>query len=315
LPKTAEILDTVVLVFQDTNMLSLAAAVDPMRAANRQSGQTLFNWQFATPEARDVRLTSGLVLPAAPLQRVETCDLLLVVAGFDLEVQSTPAVQASLRRLAHAGTVVAGIDGGPWIMGDAGLLDQYPATTHWEDLEKFSSRFPEVQTQNARFVASGPRWTSGGAVPAIDMMLHLIAERHGAALADKVAGSFIYDSFAPPTRPQSRQVPRLPHTPLTARAQRIMTAHLEEPMPIKALAMNLGISARALQVQFKRVLGVSPQKHYLTLRLQEADRRVAQSNDALQDIALATGFASQSSFARAYRSHFGMAARQRRSRQ
>lgn len=293
-------------------MLSLAAAVDPMRAANRQAGQALFDWQFATPEARDVQLTSGLVLPAAPLQRVADCDLLLVVAGFDLEAQSTPALSASLRRLAKPETIVAGIDGGPWVMANAGLLDLYSATTHWEDLEKFSNHFPEIETRNARFVATGTRWTSGGAMPAIDMMLHMIAQRHGTALADKVAGGFIHDSPVAPTHPQSRSVPRLPHTPVTARAQRLMTTHLEDPVPIRALAQTLGISTRALQAQFQTALRTSPQQHYLALRLQEADRRVTQTNDPLQDIALATGFASQSSFARAYHRQFGTAARQRR---
>jgi transcriptional regulator GlxA family with amidase domain len=303
---------TVVLVLNASNMLSLAAAVDPMRAANRQARRALFDWQFATPEVSDVRLTSGLILPAAPLQRVEACDLLLVVAGFDLQAQSTPALRATLRRLVRPSTLVAGIDGGPWILADAGLLDQHRATTHWEDLETFSERFPEVTTQNARFVAHGARWTSGGAVPAIDMMLHLIAQRHGTDLAEKVAGSFIYDSAVSPARPQGRPSPRLEHSPLTARAHRIMASRLEDPLSIAALADRLGVSARVLQLQFRAALKQSPRQYYLSLRLEEADRRVTQTDVPLQDIALATGFASQSSFARAYQHRFGAAARIRR---
>ena len=295
-------------------MLSLAAAVDPMRAANRQAGRALFDWQFATPDSDDVQLTSGLRLLAAPLRRVEACDLLLIIAGFDLQRQSTPALRASLRRLAAGGAVVAGIDGGAWIMADAGILDEHRATTHWEDLEKFSVAFPDVRTENARFVESGARWTSGGAVPAIDMMLHLIAQRHGPALADKVAGSFIYDSTDAPTRPQSQPAQRLSHSPLTARAHSIMAAHLEAPLTINALAASLGVSTRSLQMQFQSALGLSPRGHYLRLRLQDADRRVTQTDQTLQDIALATGFASQSSFARAYSRFFGTSARARRAR-
>ncbi len=295
-----------------SNMLSLAAAVDPMRAANRQSGRALFDWQFATPTDQDVALTSGLILPAAPVRQVTGCDLMLVVAGFDLEAQSTPSLRASLRRLAASGTVFAGIDGGPWIMAYAGILDEHEATTHWEDLEKFSHRFPDVVTRNARFVDSGTRLTSGGAVPAIDMMLHLIAARHGNALADRVAGSFIYDAASAPNRPQSRSAPRLPYSSIPARAHRLMTLHLENPWPISAIAANLGVSTRALQLQFHSALGRSPRAHYLVLRLEEADRRVTQTDQRLQDIALATGFASQSSFARAYARQFGTAARNRR---
>ncbi|MEO0402523.1 MAG: GlxA family transcriptional regulator, partial [Pseudomonadota bacterium] len=75
---------TAILVLQDTNTLSLAAAVDPLRAANRHAGQQVFDWQFVTPDAQDVTLTSGLSVLAAPIHRVGMCDVLIIVAGFGL---------------------------------------------------------------------------------------------------------------------------------------------------------------------------------------------------------------------------------------
>lgn len=312
LPQSAEITHVVVLVLDGTNTLSFAAAVDPLRAANRQAGRALYDWTFATPTEADVTLTSGLRLPGAPVARVADCDLLLVVAGFDLEAQATALLRASLRRLAKPEVTVAGIDGGPWIMAHAGILDEHEATTHWEDLERFASRFPEVKARNARYVISGQRMTSGGAVPGIDMMLHLIAQQHGSGLADRIAGSFIYDTPAVSERPQSRSALRLPHSPMTARAHRIMTARLEDPVPVADIAKTLGVSPRALQAQFRTALGRSPQAHYLGLRLDEALRLVTQTDNPLQEIALATGFSSQSSFARAFSARFGISARQRR---
>ena len=305
-------MQTTVLVLEATNTLSFAAAVDPMRAANRHAAQPVFDWHFATPSTRDVTLTSGLVVPAAPLNRAPACDLLIVVAGFDPERQATPALCASLRRIATSAQVVAGIDGGPWVMARAGLLDGYKATTHWEDLQDFTQQFQNVTTLDARFVDSGARMTSGGAAPAIEMMLHLIALHNGAALADKVAGSFIYDISRGPARPQGRQSLRIPHTPMTARAHDIMQTHLEDPIPMTAIARQLGLSLRALQMQFRNRLGTSPQAHYLALRLADADRLVTLTALPLHDVALRSGFGSQSSCARAYRQQFGTAARQRR---
>ena len=312
LTKSAEITRTTVLVLDGSNTLSFAAAVDPMRAANRQAGRRLFDWQFATPGEADVLLTSGLRIPAAPLQRVTECDLLLVVAGFNLEAQATPALCASLRRLAGPGTTLAGIDGGPWILASAGLLDQHDATTHWEDLEKLASNFANVRVRDARFVVSGNRLTSGGAAPAIEMMLHLIGARHGHGLADKVAGSFIYESAAPAALRQSRQSLRTRHSAATARAHAMMEAALEDPLPITRIARAVGLSPRALQMQFRARLETSPQAHYLALRLEEADRRVIQTDAPLHEIAIATGFTSQSAFARAYAKAFGAPARVRR---
>lgn len=291
-----------------TNTLSFAAAVDPLRAANRQAGRPLFDWQFATPTAAPVTLTSGLGIPSCALQTVLRTDLLIVVAGFEVERQCTPALKASLRRLATAQTTVAGIDGGPWVMAEAGLLDGHGATAHWEDLDRFAQRFAEVETRNSRYVVSGNRLTSGGAAPAIEMMLHLIGTRHGTALAGKIAGSFIHDPGAPPHTPQSRQA-GLPHDPVTARAHALMEGALDAGLPVAQIARRLGMSPRSLQQHFARALGTSPQAHYRALRLSEAERLVRTTDLPLHDIALMTGFASQSSFARAFRAHAGVSAR------
>ena len=296
-------------MLDQTNTLSFAAVVDPLRAANRHAGQTVFEWHFATPNAQDVTLTSGLVVPARPLARVDHCDLLLVVAGFALEAQATPALGASLRRLAARAQTCGGVDGGPWIMARAGLLDGHSATTHWEDIERFAATFPHVDTQNTRYQISGKMMTSAGATPAIDMMLALIARSHSEALANQVAASFILDHSPSPAAPQLRSPALQRHNATTAKAHAIMEQALDEPLAISGIAQTLGLGSRALQKQFQAQLGTTAQHHYITLRLNEARRQVRGSGQPLFEIALATGFGSQSSFSRAYAQAFGMSAR------
>ncbi|MGJ8627580.1 MAG: GlxA family transcriptional regulator [Sulfitobacter sp.] len=295
------------LVLDGSNTLSFAAAVDPLRAANRQAGKPLYHWQFATPRAVPVALTSGLEIPANPIHKLGKTDLVLIVAGFDLEAQSTPALGASIRRIAGTGATIAGIDGGPWVMARAGVLDGHQATCHWEDMESFAQEFPQVDLINSRFQISDRRLTSAGAAPAIEMMLHLVRSQHGGALAAKIAATFIYDLATPHARPQTRQT-ALPHNAMTARAHAMMEAALDTPLPISTLARRLGVSPRALQAQFKARLGQTPQALYLSLRLSEAERLVTQTALPLQDVALATGFGSQASFARAFRGAFGVSA-------
>ena len=303
-----------VLVLDECNTLSFAAAVDPMRAANRIAGRRLFDWSYVTPLGTDVQLTSGIAVAGPPLARQDACDLLLVVAGFALERQATPALRASLRRIAASGAMLAGIDGGPWLLADAGLLDGYRATPHWEDLDRFASRFPAVTTLRHRYHIDGARMTSGGAAPAIDMMLHLIRSRYGAKLAERVAGVFIYDSAPDPDRAQRRLGGNSGHNALTGRAVALMEQALDAPLPIPVIARRVGTSTRSLEAQFRARLATTPQAHYQSLRLTEALRLVTDTELPLMDVALATGFASQSSFARAFRSAFGSAARDLRQR-
>ena len=324
LTPSAEPLNTVLFVPDETNTLSFAAAVDPMRAANRLAGRSLFNWRFATPDGRPAQLTSGIAVPGEAMARIDRCDLLVIVAGFALDRHDTPALRASLRRIAATGATVAAIDGGPWLAAAAGLLDGYRATTHWEDHDRFATRFPEVQVLQDRFHVDGARLTCGGALPAIDMMLHLIELRYGAALAARVAGVFIHDTPAEAARAQtqahSRAQARLGrdrrHSALTARASALMERHLDAPLPIAQIARACGTSARTLETQFRARLETTPSAHALALRLAEARRLVTDTDLPLMDVALATGFASAASFARAFRAAHGSSARAlRQSRQ
>ena len=306
---TDDPLSVAVLVFPETNTLSFAAAVDPLRAANRQAGRTLFHWTYVTPTDTPVTLTSGISVTGAPLAKLLHTDLLLVVAGFSIRSHATPAISASLRRLAAHGTTLAGIDGGPWILAQAGLLDHHTATTHWEDLSDFAAEFPDVTTVANRFCISDRRMTCAGAVPALDMMLHLIAARYGRRLAAQVAGAFIHDSATDPARPQTRAGPDPRHNRITRQASSLMQQALDQPLPIPKLATTLNISPRTLEAQFQSRLGQSPKAHYLTLRLTEALRLVTQTDIPLIDVALATGFASAASFSRAFRKAHGTSAR------
>jgi len=307
-------LQTAVLVLDTSNTLSFAAAVDPMRAANRLAGRQLFNWTFVTATGVPATLTSGIPVPGIALPRLDSCDLLLVIAGFDLERHATPALRASLRRIAASGATVVGIDGGPWLLAEAGLLDGHSATTHWEDLDRFATMFPAITVLRNRFHIDGPRLTCGGALPAIDMMLHLIAARYGQALSTRVAGAFIHDHSPDPARSQTRTGPSPNHNALTARATALMEQNLDTPLPIPTLAKHCGTSSRSLETQFQTRLKTTPQAHYLHLRLTEALRLVTDTTLPLMDVALATGFASQSSFARAFRTTHRTSARKLRKR-
>lgn len=300
-------LSVAVLVMADSNALSLAAAVDPMRAANRRAGRELFSWRYHSAAGGTVPVTAGFGIETAPLPDRIEADILLIVAGFRLIEQATPPLLARLRRLAPSLRAMIGVDGGPWFLALAGLLDGRAATVHWEDLESFADRFPAVDVRHDRYVISGPVVTTGGAAPCLDMMLELIRTRHGAELALRVAGAFLYEPVHAATVPQQAlSAARLAKgDPALGRAITLMEAGIEAPVSIAAIARRIGLSQRRLEMLFADRLGTSPGRFFLDLRLDEARRMVIDTRLPLQEVALRTGFSSQAAFARAFRARFG----------
>lgn len=300
--------DVVIVVLPESSIMSLASVLDPMRAANRVAGRTLFRWTIRSPDGQAVPLTCGLSIAVdGTFSAREGGDFLLVIGGFNLERYAGKAFTASLQASARNFPVVAGIESGCWLLARSGLVNGRTATAHWEELEDFAMAFPDVSVRADRFVTDGKFWTSGGASPTFDMMLHMIRQRFGSTIALDVASIFVYDETHAATDAQPLVSLGRVETldPDLARAIRLMERTLDRPLSIAALAVRAGQSQRRLEMRFAKTLGISPGIYYLRLRLQAAHRMVSDTRLTMRDIALRCGFDSLSSFSRAFKNHYG----------
>lgn len=297
------------LVLPQSSILEVASTLDPMRAANRHLGHDAYRWRVTSPDGQAVPLTCGISLPAdGPLAAAIGADALIVIAGFRQAEGATRPLIRDLSRMARHFAMIGGIDAGPWVLARAGLLGGHKATVHWEDLEDLAAAHPGIDVVPDRFVLSHNRFTAGGAAPAADLMLHLIAARHGPALARQVAASFITTARAgsePQIAPQNTPPhdPRL--DPRVAKAIARMHAHLDAPETAARIARAVNLSPRRLETLFRAALGLTPGAYALSLRLQAARRLITDTRHPLADIALRTGFSSPSTLSRAFRKHFG----------
>lgn len=305
-----ETLKVTFLVFSGSSIMCVASAVDPLRAANRISGETLFDFKLVSVTGEAPVTTCGLpVAVSGRFDAAEPTDMLVVVAGFGTQNYATSALLAGLRRAARAARACGGVEAGTWLVARAGLLEGRSATTHWEDMEDFSAAFPGVDVRPDRYVIDGPVFTSGGASPTFDLMLHLVRTRLGMAAALDVASVFIYDQARAATDAQPLvSLGRLDgYDPRLAQAIRLMEAHVDRPLTIDAVAKRAGVTARTLESIFRKSIGETPGAYYLRLRLSAARRLVVDTRIAMADIAGRTGFSSAAAFSRAFSRAFGEA--------
>ena len=293
-----------VLLLPESSIMSLASAIDPMRAANRAAGRMLFDWTIVTFDGKAAELTCGIpVQPAAALSPACKGDALIVIAGFRQNAHASRKELGALGRAARGFRAIGGVEAGPWLLARAGLLDGKAATTHWEDLEDFASAFPNVDLRADRFVVDGNVFSSGGASPTFDMMLHLVRSRYGPSLALEVASTFVYDEAHAASDAQPLiSLGRLEdNEPRAAEAIRLMEANIDAPLTIARIAERLTLSQRGLEMVFRKALNRSPGDFYLKLRLQAARRFVVDTMMPMQEVAIRSGFSSHTAFARAFK--------------
>lgn len=297
-------LSLAVLVLPQASILAVASTLDPMRSANRHLGHPAYRWRVLSPEGAPVPLTCGIELPSSgTLEQASGADALVVIAGFKQAEVATRPLIAALRRAAPRFSAIGAIDAGPWVLARAGLLDGYRATVHWEDFEDLAAAHPHIDVVPNRYVIDRNRFTAGGAAPAADMMLHLITQRQGAALAHQIAASFITTPQSGDTAQMQAKRPRL--DPRIASAIARMESHQDSPESVGTIARALGLSTRRLETLFQDALGQSPAAYALGLRLASARRMITDTHHPLADVALRCGFSSHSTLSRAFQRHFG----------
>jgi len=305
------------LVLPGCSLLTLASAVEPLRAANRQSGRTVFDWRFVSVDGVAPVTSSRIGWPVSGKHNAAAkCDVLAIVAGFGAAQMTDRKLIAHIYRAARHATIVIGIESGAWLLARAGLLDDHRAATHWEDFEEFATAFPNVNLRPDRYVTDGRFITTSGASPTFDMMVDLVRRVLGHPAALDVASSFVHDDLRAAGDPQVNvTLGDANHDPRLVRSIRIMETHVDAPVSIAAIAKRVSMSARGLEQLFARQLGQTPGAYFLSLRLAAARRLVNDTRLTMTDIASRTGFSSQSALSRAFSRQFGVApSRSRKSR-
>ncbi len=253
------------------------------------------------------RLERHSVSVSGDLASIGAPALAVISASYEPEKGLTRPMLAALKGLARRRVPMAAIDTGPFLLAEAGLLDDHRATCHWESLPGFRESYPKVQAEQALYVTDRDRMTSAGGAAAIDMMLDWIGRLLGRALAVAVADQLIH--FRSVDEPAQARLPAAARYGTTdARLLKVITAmeeQGEEPLDAAALAQLAGISVRQMERLFQEKLGERPMGFYLKLRLEKAERLITYSAMSMREIALACGFSSLPLFSRSFRARYG----------
>lgn len=286
----------------------LASALEPLRAAKGLPNGPAIDWDICTIDGAPVTSSSGLTItPSASLSRISNkadIDYLVVVSGYGVRDHSTAKIRARLQNAAQHARHIIGIDTAAWILGCCDMLRGKAATIHWQELDQFADQFPDIAVSQDRFVQDGKLITSGGASTVMELMLHILTQQFGPAVAFDVSNLFVYD--AQNQYDLIRGADRLQGSggDDLRRAVGAMMSRIETPVSLKDIAKQAGCSLRSLNRVFHDNLTMSPGKYYQMLRLGRA-RDLARATDLpLSDIALQTGFTSSATLSRAFSKTF-----------
>ncbi len=197
------------LLYPGMFMLDLAGPLAVFEAMMNRDIHLL--WKNLEPVGNENPAQRALV-PVTPTTRFadspEDLDVLFVPGGVPgtLSMMEDPEVLAFLAARGQTARYITSVCTGSLILGAAGLLKGYRATSHWltRDLLAELGAIPAA----GRIVVDRNRITGGGVPAGIDFALHLVALLRGEAYAQAVQLYLEYDPAPPFNAGSPEHAPR-----------------------------------------------------------------------------------------------------------
>ncbi|GGY06742.1 GlxA family transcriptional regulator [Streptomyces djakartensis] len=238
-------------------------------------------------------------------------DTLVVVGGRGVDrAREDEALMAWITAAAAGARRVASVCSGAFLLAAAGLLDGRRVTTHWAREEQLAREYPDVRVdRDPIFVRDGRVWTSAGVTAGMDLALALVEDDLGRDVAHAVARRLVLFLRRPGGQSQF-SVALWSRQPATDPVRAAVTAIHAAPgnrHDIAGLAAHAGLSPRHLQRRFTAELGVPPTAYVERVRVEAAQRALAEGDEPVDAIARRCGFATAETLRRTFHRRLGVA--------
>ena len=220
-------------------------------------------------------------------------------------------VQNSIRKILRAcdrkSIPTYGIGAAGWKMADAGLLENGKGTVHWTTLSAYRERNQNISVRDALFVTSKNVTTSPGEAATLDMMIDFIKKEfsleHAENVCDHLMITFTRNGDLEQPKSSAQRLRDVPKS--LQKVISLMEENLEEPLTLKIISHQAGLSLRQIERLFSLHFSNSPKKYYLKRRLLHARQLIEQTSLSILEVSIISGFSSRQIFSKYYKNEFG----------
>jgi transcriptional regulator GlxA family with amidase domain len=301
----------VLLAFPNGQLLDIAGPLQMFAGANDALSRQAYRIEIAAPQAGPFATSSGVRLVADTSftqitnKRLAGVHTLVTVGGEPGMRQElargnvTDIVSRAIGRVPR----IASVCTGTFFLAAAGALDGRRAATHWSEVETLKRFRPAVLVDgDAIHVEDRGVWTSAGVTAGMDLALAMIELDFGRKIALAIARRHLLFRIRPGGQSQfsAELVAQSAGDPKLQKLAEKITTHPRADWQADILAAEAGVSRRSLSRLFRRGLNLSPADFVERVRTELARRRLLETNENAQAIAVACGFGSLRRMDRAF---------------
>lgn len=297
------------LVDEGSNPFEMACVCEVFGARRPELGFEAYSLRIGSPRSTTV-MRDGLfrLSGVAGLDAIAEADTVIVPNRPDVDAGTRPAVLDAIRKAHRRGARLVGLCTGAYTLAEAGVLAGRRATVHWQLLDDFVGRHPDVRVEpDVLFVDDGDVLTSAGSAAALDLALHIVRKDWGADVANQVSRRLVFSAFREGGQKQfiEHSVPETTVRPLAAALERV-SSRLSEQISVAEMAEQAHMSTTTFHRRFQAEMGTTPLAWLTTQRVQLAQRLLEQTDLSLEAVARRSGLGTTANLRTLIRRHTGL---------
>ncbi len=281
----------------ESTRFAAEGCIDVLRAANNLIGQEVYTWTNA------IDLESKLAN-----NRCSTNQTLVLAGGiFDpwcVAPKDLPKVRCQLRSAARVCVIGSAI----FVPISVAMFKTEKTSVHPQFRAAVKERgySGEFHYENTCHQSSISSAVSPAA--AIEMIIHFVGALDGNFIANALRTHLGISSAHEISRSREHwHFKRLAEgNPVVSEALDIMRDHLEDTLTVGQIASIMSVSPRRLERSFGEKLLQSPLQVYRSLRLEQAEKLLVQTELPISEISVACGFSNVTLLSKWYRQKFGV---------
>jgi transcriptional regulator GlxA family with amidase domain len=299
------------LAFPNGQLLDIAGPLQMFAGANDELSRQAYCIEIAAPRAGPFATSSGVRLVAdisfaqitnKRLARIHTLITVGGEPGMRQELARGSATDIVSRAIGRVPRI-ASVCSGTFFLAAAGALDGRRAATHWSEVEALKRFRPAVLVDgDAIHIEDRGIWTSAGVTAGMDLALAMIETDFGRKIALAIARRHVVFRIRPGGQSQfsAELAAQSADSPKLQKLAGKITTHPRADWRIDALAAEAGVSRRSLSRLFRTGLNISPANFVERVRTDLARRRLLETKDNVEAIAVTCGFGSLRRMDRAF---------------
>ncbi len=294
--------------------LELASITHTLNTANDILARTTFTWRFVSDTPGFVSGACGMMVRAEPAIEDHGFSDVMIVVGC-VKAGQTPWLRRARAMQRKALPVVLLSDAATGYIrstkSPAGKL-----TTHWRDLATLAETgyHPNL---TARFSENSDGIITGaGSGATSELVIGLIAPLLESVQVAELGNRLLLHTIRKSDAEQPKNIAdneALFDANVTEAIRRMENA-ISDPIPMADLAADLGLSTRHLERVFRKVFDDTPAKFYKRIRTKRARTMIEETLLPMVEVAVATGFGSCDTLAKAIKDEYGMTPSKMRAR-